>query len=108
MTLITDPDDPRLGEIEPSGMQKAYLVLSEAERAKGFVRPLRRSYIHLKCGGETHMGLALCETYARDPSFYGGTFCSVCGDHFHLFETRPNGETVHNFLWAEDNEPVGS
>jgi hypothetical protein len=30
-----------------TGMQKGYVVLSEAERAKGFVRPVRTSYIHL-------------------------------------------------------------
>ena len=30
-----------------SGMQQGYVVLAEEERAKGFVRPLRRSYVHL-------------------------------------------------------------
>ncbi len=73
-------------------------MLSEEERAKGFVRPLRRSYIHTKCGAQTHMGLALCETYARDPKFYGGTFCAACGIHFPVAE----------FTWAEDGEVVGS
>ena len=28
-------------------MQKAYVVLTEAERAKGFVRPVRRTYVHV-------------------------------------------------------------
>jgi len=45
--LTTDPNDPNLKVIEPSGMQKSYLVLSEEERAKGFVRPVRRSYKHV-------------------------------------------------------------
>jgi len=35
-------------EINPNtGQQKGYIVLSEEERAKGFVRPVRRSYRHV-------------------------------------------------------------
>ena len=37
MSLTTDPTD----------QAKKYLVLSEAERAKGFVRPVRKSYVHV-------------------------------------------------------------
>lgn len=98
MGITDDSNDPDLEVIEPSGMQKKYLVLSEEERAKGFTRPLRRSYLHSKCGGTTTMGLALCETYARDPKFYGGTFCAACGEHF----------PVREFTWTEDGEVVGS
>jgi hypothetical protein len=47
MGITTDRNDPNLREIEPSGMQKSYLVLSEEERAKGFIRPVRRSYKHV-------------------------------------------------------------
>jgi len=90
-------DDHR--EIDPSsGQQKNYVVLSAEERAKGFVRPLRRSYIHDACGCTTSMGLALCETYARDPYFYSGTFCSICRAHFPL----------EQFKWSEDGEVVGT
>jgi len=76
-TTLTDgsPVTPDHREIDPeTGMQKGYVVLSAEERAKGFVRPVRQSYVHDKCGGVTTMGLALAETYARDPSFYSGTF----------------------------------
>jgi hypothetical protein len=74
-------------------------VLSSDERAKGFVRPLRRAYVHNKgCGALTTMGMALCETYARDPHFYGSTYCCGCRMH------RPVGE----FVWDEDGEVVGS
>ena len=48
MGLTTDPHDGCTHEILPNGMQKCYLVLSEEERAKGFIRPVRRSYIHKK------------------------------------------------------------
>lgn len=151
MGLTTDPTDPALRETVPGGQQKAYLVLTEEERAKGFVRPLRRSYRHVGvrpkyplrdltgeekerfkdigythfelypehspeglegksgrywmksqlksgCGATTTMGLALCETYACKPNFYGATFCCRCGTHL------PVGE----FVWTEDDTVVGS
>ena len=100
MSLTTDPNDPRLkrGSSDASGQNETYLVLSEEERAKGFVRPLRRSYVHDACGCLTRMGLALCETYARDPYFYGSTFCVGCNQHF----------PVEQFKWDEDGQVVGS
>lgn len=152
--LTTDPEDPRLGrgpDAGPGPQNAAYLVLSEEERANGFVRPLRRAYVHVGpagpehplrdltpeeretwggekyakyepypetpdgalgrfwtqeqldkvgkgCGTLTTMALALCETYARSPHFYGATYC--CGCQMHL----PVGE----FTWDEDGERVGS
>lgn len=137
-------------EINPAtGQQKGYVVLSEEERKKGFVRPVRQSYVHVGplrpkyplrdlteeenkrysqygyfkyeqypedettlgkywtqselnkkgCGATTTMSLPLAETYARDPEFYGATFCTGCGAH------HPVGE----FIWAGTPiERVGS
>ena len=82
--MTTDPNDPKLRKIKPDGQQEAYLVLSDEERAKGFVRPLYHSYIHLACGTLTRMSTDIAATYARDPYFYGGTFCCHCGAHFPL------------------------
>jgi hypothetical protein len=82
MGITSDRNDPGLRNIGPDGMQETYLVLSDEERAKGFVRPVRRTYVHLKCGGATTMGTALAETYARQPNFYGGTMCVHCHNHF--------------------------
>lgn len=84
-----------------AGQQQGYVVLAEEERAKGFVRPVRRSYKHLTCGGVTTMGQTLAETYARDPSFYSGTFCGHCRDHF------PVG-AGGQFVWDGTNERVGT
>lgn len=82
-------------EIDPStGQQKGYVVLTPEERAKGFVRPVRDAYRHLKCGKITMMGRDIAETYARDPGFYSGTFCTTCREHFPVGE---NGE----FTWYE-------
>ncbi len=101
MGLTTDPNDPRLGhgvDEAPRPQEGVYLVLSEEERSKGFVRPYRDSYIHATCGTETIMGRALSETYARNPKFYGATYCVHCQMH------RP----VSEFHWTADDEVVGS
>lgn len=147
------PETPDHREIDPAtGQQKGYVVLSEAERAKGFVRPVRLSYCHVgpmgprfplrdlneeetaqhggvgyvkfepypesespaqgrywtqkdldaasrgACGGVTTMARALAETYARDPRFYGGTFCVHCRQHY----------PVDQFVWEGASERVGS
>lgn len=100
-TTLTDgsPVTPDHREIDPTtGMQKGYVVLSADERAKGWVRPYRDSYVHKSCGVLTQMGRALAETYARDPFFYSGTFCCGCCAHFPLDQ----------FGWAGTNEQVGS
>jgi hypothetical protein len=102
MSLTTDPNDPCLKVTKPDGQNACYLVLSEEERKKGFVRPLRHSYIHVVCGVNTTMGLALCETYARKPDFYGATFCAGCGSHFPLVI-----DGKRQFHWKEDGKGVG-
>jgi hypothetical protein len=85
--------------IDPvTGQQKAYVVLTPEERAKGFVRPVRQSYTHVTCGVVTKMSQAIAETYARNPSFYSGTFCVGCKAHFPLAQ----------FFWKDTSETVGS
>lgn len=102
MNITTDPNHPDLqrgpDEVQPTSQNSVYLVLSEEERAKGFVRPLRHAYVHDECNSITTMELALCETYARNPRFYGYTYCCHCQGHF----------PVNEFHWVEDGEVVGS
>ena len=126
------------------GQYADHWVLSNDERNKGFVRPVRKSYIHVGapypkhplrdltekekarfpdegyvkfeiypedhhalgrfwthkqlhgCGQVTTMSRSIAETYARDPGFYGGTFCASCGDYFPVGK---DGE----FVW-QDNQ----
>lgn len=99
MSTTDDRNDPGLADIGPDGMQRTYLVLSDEERARGFVRPVRRSYQHLTCGTITTMGQAIAETYARDPGFYSGTYCAGC--HLH-FAVGADG----NFVWVERGQPT--
>ena len=116
--ITTTDGEPLQQSPDDVGQHKNYVVLSEEERSKGFVRPLRRGYIHVGVGGHeidpndpskhgrtgegcgilTRMGLGLCETYARDPKFYGATFCCGCNKHLPVAE----------FVWEEDGEVVGS
>lgn len=125
-----------------TGQHTSYWVLSEEERAKGFIRPVRSAYYHVGmrpkypvrdltdeekerykkynymkyekypgddsivgsfwtkkklnsgCGTLTTMSTSITETYARDPKYYGSTFCVKCEDHF------PAGE----FVWADSFE----
>lgn len=65
-----------------TGQHGDHWVLSEKERAGGFVRPVRRSYTHEKCGTSTSMPLPIAETYAKVPGYYGKTFCCHCRDYF--------------------------
>jgi hypothetical protein len=105
MGLTTDPTDPLLthgADDQPVDQAPAYLVLSEDERAKGYVRPLRTSYVHTACGAVTTMALAIAETYARQPGFYGATYCTTCRMH------KPVG-AAGEFVWDDgSNEKVGT
>lgn len=120
MPVTDDPSDPRLGhglDVEETKQSEVYLVLSKEERAKGLVRPVRRTYIHeywedgrtdliddfisrkglLGCGQATKMSVAIAETYARKPKFYETTWCVGCSKHLPVAE----------FHW-EDGTQVGS
>ena len=141
------PVGPAPEPIDPAtGQHGSYWVLTEEERAKGFIRPVRRSYVHKGtrpryptrpltdeeeahyecgyavfemypesespktgrfwtqaqldsgCGAVTTMGQAIAETYARDPKFYGSTFCCTCNEHL----------PVEQFIWDGTDEVVGS
>ena len=161
MGLTSDPEDPRLGhgvDKEPIDQHDVYLVLSDEERVKGFIRPLRRAYRHVGapaprwplrdltarelemyagvgyvkyeeypaddhpvtgrfwtqaqldntgkgCGTVTTMALGIAETYARNPQFYGATYCVGC--RMHLPVGR-NGVFVWDDGGADTEERVGT
>jgi hypothetical protein len=96
--ITDDPNDPGINQPGPTGQNKSYLVLSDAEKAKGFVRQVRTKYIHRACGVQTVMGESIAQTYARDPAFYSHTFCVGCRKHF----------AVAEFVWDGTEEVVGS
>ena len=103
--LTSDPNDPDIkrgsGDTKPVPQNDAYLVLSEEELKIGFVRPLRRTYLHENCGSVTTMSYELAATYACEPNFYGATYCCNCQMH------RPVGENGE-FVWESDGTKVGT
>ena len=156
MSITFDPEHPSLTrgvDKEPVQQAPVYLALSEEERAKGFVRPVRISYIHVGlaepdlpledisdemltakpwlantpyvkwqptpvhptsagrywtqeevdkigkgCRTVTTMNRVLAETYAREPGFYGATYCVGCSMHL----------PVDEFVWDGTDERVGT
>lgn len=76
--------------------QYGYVLFEESDEGLG--RYWTRAQLNSGCGAETKMGPALAETYARDPSYYGSTFCCYCSAHFPVAE----------FVWTSDGEVVGS
>ncbi len=50
------------------------------------------------CGGETRMGSAIAETWARNVSYYGSTFCVRCRAHL----------PVDEFVWSDTDERLGT
>jgi hypothetical protein len=106
-TLSGNPPDPEYYHIEGSaapqpidsatGKHKDYWILTEQERSKGFIRPVRITYKHLACGNSTTMNRVIAETYARNPKFYGATFCAYCRQHL----------LVEEFIWS-DGSKVGT
>lgn len=108
MGLTDDRNHPDLThgvDEQPVEQASTYLILSDEERRRGFVRPVRLKYLHATelggCGAGTTMATAIAETYARDPKFYGGTYCVGCHKH------RPVGEDGE-FYWDGTTEKVGT
>jgi hypothetical protein len=157
MSLTTDKNNPDLGygvDNTPVEQNKTYLILSEEDRSKGFLKPYRDSYKHVGnkpknklrplteeekeryekfeyvmfeeypesklpvtgrfwtqkqldergCGTVTTMTRKIAETYARDPWFYGATYCCNCMKHRPLneFVWLPDGESLDPSLWSEE------
>lgn len=97
--LTTDPTDQRLGhsiDDEPVEQNDAYLVLPDEElESDKLVTKLRVDYVHI-CGTVTTIDMRIAKTWARDPNFYGATYCTSCKEH------RPLSE----FKWC-DGTPMG-
>ena len=94
---VGTPTDETLSD----GQKADHYVLCKEDRDKGYVEPLRTSYVHELCGSLTKMPMACAETYAVQPEYYGSTFCCGCGGYF------PVGETGQ-FVWDGSDQKVGT
>lgn len=97
MPVTTDAADPKLGKKTDDGQMESYLVLSEEERTKGFIRPVRDVYVHKTCGQITRIAKEIAESFARDPKMYSHTFCTTCKNHL----------AVSEFVWEKTKILVG-
>lgn len=101
MSLTTDPKDPRLGhgtDPAPGPQNDAYLILSEEERAKGFVRPVRVAYRHVGIAGPAH---PLRDITGEEAGRYAG-------EGYVQYEKYPDGDRALGRYWtAEQLEAVG-
>jgi hypothetical protein len=70
---------PEHRNLKPNGQQEGYIVLAEEERAKGFVRPVRRIYVHKDrdyCAKHRETGLTDCYDFCTKRKGHAGE----CGD----------------------------
>lgn len=72
--------------------------LSEVERKAGYVRPCRRTYMHVSCRQLTTVTQDTAETFARKPRHFKRAYCAGCRNDFPVTE----------FVWEGTHEPVGS
>lgn len=71
MSLTTDKNNPDLHKVDSSsGQNKAYLILSDEERKKGFIRPVRRSYRHTGKGIDGTKMIPIDEYFRQYPDEY--------------------------------------
>lgn len=91
MGLTEDPKEARESAVDPvTGLQEKYVVLSEEERAKGFVRPVRTRYVH--CGPPPPTNLRdLTEEEHERYDKYG----------YVKFEAYPEGSGATGKFWTE-------
>jgi hypothetical protein len=102
MSLTTDPEDPRLGhgtDTEPGPQNEVYLVLSEDERRKGFVRPVRHNYMHVGIPGPRH---PLRDLTAEEQERY------ISCDYTKYEEYPEGGRTLGRFWTQADLDRIGS
>lgn len=79
--------------VGPNGATVCYMNPDHAGKCGDVIGPRPQA-----CHTVTTMGRALSETYARDPKFYGATFCCGCNRHL----------PVNEFVWTADGQEVGS
>lgn len=96
-TMHGTPIGPHV-EAKANGQQKDYVVLTAEERAKGFVEPVRRSYVHVGPPGPQHELRDLTDEERARYSDAG----------YVKYETYPTGGTVLGRLWTQsDLDKVG-
>lgn len=91
-------ETPAPGPIGANGQHEQYWVLSDSERAKGFVRPVRTSYKHVGIAGPAH---SLRDLTEEETALYTDV-------GFVKFEAYPPGSHGSGRFWTrEELDKVG-
>lgn len=92
--VTDDRNDPRLTrgvDDKPGPQAEVYLVLSEEERAKGFVRPYRDAYVHV---GPPGPRFELVDLTPEQRERHG--------DEYAKYEPYPEGEHALGRYWTQE------
>jgi hypothetical protein len=71
------------GSKKPDGQHERHPVNLEGEA----VRPYRDTYTHT-CGVATKVPVGVAETYQKNPTFYGSTFCCGCREYYPIAQFK--------------------
>jgi hypothetical protein len=107
MGTTSDRNDPRLthgADDGPTPQAEVYLVLSDEERAKGFVRPVRRSYIHVGPPGPRYDLEDLTE---HQKEIFGGPDRRERYVKFEPYPHDPESSNTGRFWTQEQLDAVG-
>lgn len=94
------PDDQSHTELRPDGQQKGYVVLTAAERTKGFVRPYRDAYRHVGPPGPKFPTRELTEEEHGRYDSYGYV-------KFEIYPEGYKGSSTGRFWTQEQLDRVG-
>lgn len=95
-TQLRDLTQEEHKDYDQYGYVKFEAYLGDSPVTGKFWTQLELDRLKKGCGVLTTMGYELSATYARDPKFYGATYCCGCGTHYPLYE----------FRWDKDGEPM--
>lgn len=78
-------DNFEYGEQREDGQYENYPTIEDGE----FEQEPRETYVHADgCGTKTTMSVELAESVARDPEYYGKTYCAGCQEHVPVSEVE--------------------
>ena len=104
MGTTSDRDDPRLSygqDTEPVPQAAVYLVLSDAERKRGWIRPYREGYKHVGPQGPKYLLHDL--TFEQKNTYLGSGYVK-----YEKYPEDKESSTIGRFWTQEQLDAVGS
>ncbi len=86
-------ESPAPGPLKLNGQHESYWILSETERKKGFIRPLRKSYQHVGIAGPTYPNHVRDLTEKEKETY---------GKYYAKYEEYPEGSNSLGRFWTQE------